>query len=96
MKKLLLLTLLTVCASAIAQNWTNGYTKKDGSYVQGYQRSDPNENRYDNRNSQTNGGSQRDEYSNPSTYNKSNPSYNAYEAPVRKCHKDTWGNTTCY
>ena len=95
MKKLLLIVLASFCTFAMAQNWTNGYFKKDGTYVQGYQKSEPNEHRYDNRNSQSNGGSQRDEYSNPPAYNKSSPSYNPYEAPVRKCRKDAYGNTNC-
>jgi hypothetical protein len=36
---------------------------KDGTYVQGHYKSSPDQYRYNNRSSQSNGGSQRDEYS---------------------------------
>lgn len=47
-----------------------GYVKKDGTYVQPHQKSDPDSKRYNNRGSRSNGGSQRDEFSNPPMYNK--------------------------
>lgn len=96
MNKMILLALITCSGTAFSQTWVDGYTKKNGTYVQGHQKSEPNEYRYDNRNSQTNGGSQRDEYSAPPAYNKSNPLNNPYETPARKCHKDAWGNTSCF
>ena len=63
-------------SSAFADKWVNGYTKKDGTYVQGYYRSSPDAYRYNNRSSQTYGGSQRDEYSSGmGATNKSNSSW---------------------
>lgn len=41
----------------------HGYARKDGTYVQGYNRSAPDEIRSNNYGSQSNGGRQRDEYS---------------------------------
>ncbi len=95
-----LLTAMTVALSVntlvTAQTYVDGYFKKDGTYVQGYLRSDSNENRYDNRNSRSNGGTQRDEYSAPPAYNRSNPNYNTYEMPQKRCSKDAFGNVSCY
>jgi hypothetical protein len=69
--------LLTVCAiPASADKWVNGYTKKDGTYVQGHMKSSPDSSRYNNKGSQTYGGSQRDEYSSgPGATNQGNSSY---------------------
>lgn len=65
---------------ASAQQWVNGYYKKDGTYVQGHYRSSPNQYRYDNYGSRSNGGTQRDEYSSGyGATNKSNPSYGFYD-----------------
>lgn len=55
-----------------------GYTKKDGTYVAPHYRSAPDSNRYNNYNSRSNGGSQRDEFDGGAT-NKSNPGYNGYD-----------------
>lgn len=61
---------------ASADKLVNGYIKKDGTYVQGHMKSSPDSNRYNNRSSQTYGGSQRDEYSSGlGATNKSNSSY---------------------
>lgn len=46
--------------SASADEWVSGYTKKNGTYVEGYYRNSPDSYKYNNRGSQTNGGSQRD------------------------------------
>ena len=63
-------------STASADQWVNGYTKKDGTYVQGYYRSSPDSYRYNNRGSQSRGGSQRDEYSSGlGATNKSNSSW---------------------
>lgn len=80
MKKTVLIIsslLIAICAApASADKWVNGYTKKDGTYVQGHMKSSPDSNRYNNKSSQTNGGSQRDEYSSGlGATNKSNSSY---------------------
>ncbi len=71
------LMLVTLSGSVFAQGYVNGYTRKDGTYVQGHTRSAPDENRYNNRGSQSYGGSQRDEYSaGTGATNRTNPSYN--------------------
>lgn len=77
MKKIAALLALTLLASAAyAQKYVNGYTKRDGTYVQGHFKSAPDSNRYNNLGSQSNGGSQRDEFSTGTgATNKSNSSY---------------------
>lgn len=45
----LILSQLIVPASAIAQVDVEGYTRSDGTYVDGYTRSAPNDSLYDNR-----------------------------------------------
>jgi hypothetical protein len=80
MKKIVLISgslLFAICsATASADKWVNGYTKKDGTYVQGHMKSSPNSNRYNNNSSQSFGGSQRDEFSSGfGATNKSNSSY---------------------
>ncbi len=52
-----------------------GYYRANGTYVAPHQASNPNAYRYDNRSSQTNGGSQRDEYSRVPATNTRNSSY---------------------
>ena len=64
-------------SAALADRWVNGYTKKDGTYVQGYQKTNSDNYRYNNYSSQTNGNSKRDEFSSGSgATNKSNNTYN--------------------
>lgn len=79
MKKLIFFTIAMLAFSstpAFADKWVNGYYKKDGTYVQGHYRSSPDSYRYNNRSSQSRGGSQRDEYSSGlGATNKSNSSY---------------------
>lgn len=49
MKKLILLLTVFCLFTAIANaNYVNGYTKKDGTYVQGYYRSNSNNTKLDN------------------------------------------------
>lgn len=69
--------LIAICAApASADKWVNGYTKKDGTYVQGHMKSSPDSYRYNNKGSQSYGGSQRDEYSSGmGATNKKNSSY---------------------
>lgn len=68
--------LLLVCPFAMAKDYVQGYTRKDGTYVQGYTRSAPDASRYNNQQSQSNGGYRRDEYSpGLGATNQSNPSY---------------------
>lgn len=62
--------------TAFADQWVDGYTKRDGTYVQGHYRSKPDSYRYNNRGSESYGGSQRDEFSSGrGATNRSNPSY---------------------
>lgn len=80
MKKTIALVVATLSLSSFGfanAEWVNGYTKKDGTYVSGHSRSSPDDNRYNNYGSQSNGGSQRDEFSNGfGATNKGNSSYN--------------------
>lgn len=87
-------------ASTFADEYVQGYFKKDGTYVQPHTRSSPNANRYDNYGSQSFGGSQRDEFSKRGATNKTNQAYGAYDndadglynsydpAPESKCNSD--------
>jgi hypothetical protein len=55
MKKLALALLLATISTAIfAQQYVNGYTRKDGTYVEGHYRSAPNNVKWDNYSSQGN------------------------------------------
>lgn len=72
----LLLSLFFISGAVFADQYVSGHYRKDGTYVQGYSRSSPDEFRYNNRNSQTNGGYQRDEFSSGNgATNMSNSSY---------------------
>ena len=70
----IVLFLATFIGSVFADQWVNGYTKKNGTYVQGYMRSSPNSLKYDNFSSKGNTnpytgkkGYKNHEYSNPYT-----------------------------
>jgi len=82
MKKIFLISVLSICvlsftSTVYADKYVKGYTKSNGTYVQGYYRSSPDSVRYNNINSQSNGGGQRDEYSSGlGATNKRNSSYN--------------------
>lgn len=72
----LIAILLLVSASASADTYVQGHTRSDGTYVQGYTRSSPDSSSNNNYGSQSNGGSQRDEYSSGTgATNKSNSTY---------------------
>ena len=68
---------LLLTTNALADTYVNGYTRKDGTYVQGHTRSSPDSSRSNNYNSRSNGGNQRDEYSGAT--NKSNSGYGLYD-----------------
>ncbi|MEW6429574.1 MAG: hypothetical protein AB1568_16255 [Thermodesulfobacteriota bacterium] len=80
-KRIALLTMgliLTSTLTAAADEFVNGYFRKDGTYVQPHFRSEPNQYRYDNYSSQGNTnpytgqrGYERNEFSDPPSY----PSY---------------------
>jgi len=70
--------LLIAPTEVYAGTYVNGYTKRDGTYVQGHYRSSPNSKRYDNYSSRGNTnpytgkkGTKRNEFSSPPKYNKS-------------------------
>lgn len=98
MKKLLLVLALAVMAvGAMADTWVNGYTKRDGTHVQGHHRSSPDQYRYNNYSSQGNTnpytgqrGTQRNEFSNPPAYNKS------YGAPRYQGGNSGLRSSNCY
>ena len=80
MKRLIICTIaLLVTTSAFADTYVKGYTRKDGTYVQGHTRSSPDAYRSNNRNSESNGGNRRDEYSTYGATNKSNSSYGSFD-----------------
>lgn len=76
MKFAILIALATLSTSALA-GYVSGYTRSDGTYVEGHYRSAPDSSRSNNLNSRSNGGSQRDEYSGAT--NKSNPGWGSYD-----------------
>jgi len=84
MKKTIILiaALLAFASIAAADEYVNGYVRKDGTYVQPHYRSSPNSSKWDNYSSKGNTnpytgekGSQSNEYSNPygSTYKPYKP-----------------------
>jgi hypothetical protein len=84
MKKSPLLFLSFACAffstNTFADSYyVNGYYKQNGTYVQGHQKTTPDEYRYNNRNAVSNGGYERDEYSISGATNKRNSQYGLYD-----------------
>ena len=81
MKTLLFVALTACCGSVIADNYVNGYVRRDGTYVAPHMRSEPNSTRYDNYSTQGNtnpytgreGSQSNSLYSPPSGYYQSNP-----------------------
>ncbi len=76
-----LVMLAGLASSATADDYVNGYTRSDGTYVQGYYRSSPNSYRYDNYSSSGNTnpytgsrGYERNEFTNQLEYNQGNGS----------------------
>jgi hypothetical protein len=77
MKSILAVAFLIVGLPAVAADAVHGFTRRDGTYVQPYMNSEPNQHRYDNYSSQGNTnpytgerGTQRNEFSLPPAYNK--------------------------
>lgn len=82
MKKVIavFVVLISVSTLVLADTYVKGYTRKDGTYVQGHTRSSPDAYRYNNNGSQSRGGNQRDEYSNGGgATNSTNSSYGLYD-----------------
>ena len=79
--KVILFGVLIALASSsavFADQWVKGYTRSDGTYIQGHWRSSPNQYRYDNFSAKGNANQytgqrsdQRRELSNPPAYNES-------------------------
>lgn len=79
-----------LASQAFADTFVNGYYRKDGTYVQPHYRTDSNSVKYDNYSSQGNSnpyngnqGYQRNEFSNPPSYNKSNTIKPCYTYPCQ-------------
>ena len=97
MKKLLIIVVMMSSSLSFADTYVQGYQRNDGTYVQGYMKSESNQYRYDNYSSQGNTnpytgerGSQRNEYSNPPTYNQ-NTYGNSYDnTNSRHSKKSGW------
>lgn len=85
MKKYIVLLLLTFVSSyCLADQYVNGYTRKDGTYVEGHQRTNANSSTYDNYSSQGNTnpytgerGYKRNDDSYSSGYDSSNSNRNS-------------------
>lgn len=78
MKKIFLIILLFASSAAFADTYVQGYTKSNGTYVEGHYRSSPDQYRSNNYSSEGNHnpytgqrGTQRNESSNPPQYNDS-------------------------
>lgn len=69
--------IILVASTAMAgQTYVKGYQRSDGTYVQGHYRTTPDDIRSNNRDSQSMGGSQRDEFSDRNgATNRNNSSY---------------------
>lgn len=81
MKAFLVLFTFLFSATALADEYVNGYTRSDGRYVQGHYKTEANDRRWDNYSSQGNTnpytgerGYKPHEYSNPPAYNSNDSS----------------------
>lgn len=54
MKSIIAIALLALSAQAVADEYVNGYVRKDGTYVQPHMRSSPNNTQMDNYSTQGN------------------------------------------
>lgn len=92
MKSMIFALVIVASTTTQADQYVNGYTRRDGTYVQPHMRSESNNYRYDNYSSHGNSnpytgeqGYQRNEFSNPPAYNQGNglgypsPYSNPYE-----------------
>lgn len=73
MNKIIALAFLTLSAQAMADEYVNGYTRKDGTYVAPHMRSSPNNQQWDNYSTKGN--------INPYTGQKGAEQDNIYSAP---------------
>jgi len=80
MKRLIVFLVAGLMAgAAFADSYVDGYTRKDGTYVQGHTKSSPDQYRNNNLGSESRGGNRRDEYSSSGATNKSNSGYGLYD-----------------
>lgn len=91
MNRIALYILTYVAASSsFADDYVNGYIRRDGAYVQPHYRSESNDYRYDNYSSQGNSnpytgrqGYERNEFSAPSAYNLGSNPYTSHSQGYR-------------
>lgn len=87
MKKTIIIMLMAVAGTAIADNYTNGYMRKDGTYVQPHYQTAPDRNPYNNystkgnTNPYTGQAGTRDPYQVQQQYGNQNNSGSAYGNP---------------
>lgn len=80
MKRLIAIAaIVAAIPTAKADSFVRGYTRSDGTYVAPHTRSTPDAYRYNNRSSQSFGGSQRDEFSRQPATNRGNWGYGSYD-----------------
>jgi hypothetical protein len=86
MKKLLLIVMLALSTHALADKYVRGYSKSDGTYVQGHYKTESNGTKYDNYSTKgnTNPYTGKQGYANPAPSNLSKP----YEIPQIKSYND--------
>lgn len=77
-----------------AQTWVNGYTKSDGTYVQGHYRSNPNSTVRDNYNYKGNTNPYTGEQG--SNYYRSNPSSEYYNGSQQRNRNNTYNRQYQY
>lgn len=74
------LALLAFAGQAAPDTYVRGYCRKDGTCVEGHFRAQPDQYRYNNRQSETRGGRKRDEFSSRGgATNRSNSAYGIYD-----------------
>lgn len=90
-----------LASTAFADQYVNGYTRRDGTYVQGYTRSDRDSSYNNNYSTQGNQNPYTGEYgSNSRTYNDRTPEYNTrtYGNPgyERSNSSSSYGSNSLY
>lgn len=85
MKELIaLFTLISVCATAVADDYVRGYTRKDGTYVEPHHRTNPNSRRDDNYSSKGN----QNPYTNERGYKGNEDNNSSYNQNQRR--RSSW------
>lgn len=86
----LLIGLLTVSTQVFSDQWVNGYTRQNGTHVDGYHRTSPDSNPYNNYSSPGNtnpytgavGGYQPHEYQNNQSFGGNSQPLGGYSQPI--------------